>query len=83
MALGIVEAFESGEHVHIAVNVPNQGAIDCMRPTDVVEISCDVDRSGIHPIKIGQVSEQQELLMRNVKQYERLAAQAILTRSKT
>lgn len=82
VALGIVEAFESGDNVHIAVNVPNQGSIDCMRPTDVVEISCDVDRTGIHPIKIGKVAEPQELLMRNVKQYELLAAEAILTRSK-
>ncbi len=82
VALGIVEAFEAGEKVHIAVNVPNNGAIACMRDTDVVEVSCDVDREGIHPLPIGDVQEPQELLMRSVKQYERLAAEAILTRSK-
>ncbi len=82
VALGIVEAFESGENVHIAVNVPNQGAIACMRDSDVVEISCDVDRDGIHPVQIGNVPEPQELLMRAVKQYERLASEAILTRSR-
>jgi 6-phospho-beta-glucosidase len=82
VALGIVEAFESGIPVHMAMNVPNQGAIDCMRPGDVVEISCDVDREGIHPVKIGQIPEQQELLMRSVKQYERLAVESILTKSR-
>jgi len=82
VALGIVEAFESGENVHIAVNVPNNGAIACMRDSDVVEISCDVDSKGIHPIQIGKVPEQQELLMRSVKQYERLASEAILTQSR-
>lgn len=82
VALGIVEAFESGENVHIAVNVPNQGAIACMRDSDVVEISCDVDQDGIHPVQIGNVPEPQELLMRTVKQYERLASEAILTRSR-
>ncbi|NPV87304.1 MAG: 6-phospho-beta-glucosidase [Anaerolineae bacterium] len=82
VALRIVEAFESGENVHIAVNVPNNGAIACMRNEDVVEISCDVDKEGIHPLQIGKVPEAQELLMRSVKQYERLASEAILTRSR-
>jgi 6-phospho-beta-glucosidase len=83
VALGIVEAFEADEKVHIALNVPNKGAIDCMRSTDVVEISCDVDKKGIHPIQIGKVGEPQELLMRSVKQYERLAVDAILTKSRS
>ena len=82
VALGIVEAFESGIPVHMAMNIPNQGAIDCMRTSDVVEVSCDVDRNGIHPLPIGQIPEPQELLMRTVKQYERLAVEAILTRSR-
>jgi len=83
VALGIVEAIEANEKVHIALNVPNEGAINCMRSTDVVEISCDVDRNGIHPIQIGEVGEPQELLMRSVKQYERLAVDAILTKSRS
>lgn len=82
VALGIVEAFESGIPVHMAMNIPNQGSIDCMRPGDVVEISCDVDKQGIHPVKIGSIPKSQELLMRSVKQYERLAVEAILTRSR-
>lgn len=83
VALGIVEAFESDLPVHMALNVPNAGAIHCMRPGDVVEVSCDIDRQGIHPLPIGAIPESQELLMRSVKQYERLAVQAILRRDRS
>ncbi|NDJ75425.1 MAG: 6-phospho-beta-glucosidase [Chloroflexi bacterium] len=82
VALDIIEAFESQEPVHIALNVPNAGAIACMRPDDVVEVSCIVDRHGIHPLPVGAVPESQELLMRTVKHYERLTVEAIRTHSR-
>jgi 6-phospho-beta-glucosidase len=41
-----------------------------------------VDRDGVHPLKIGAIPEPQELLMRSVKQYERLTVEAALTRSR-
>jgi len=53
-----------------------------MKPDDVVEVSCTVDADGPHPIHIGDVPEGQYLLMRDVKRYERLAAQSILQRSR-
>lgn len=80
VALDIIEAMETGQPARIGLNVPNQGAIDCMQPADVVEVSCTVDRQGVRPVSIGAVPEPQELLMRTVKQYERLAVAAILTR---
>lgn len=80
VALDIIEAFESQQPLHIALNVPNAGAVACMRPDDVVEVSCIVDRFGIHPLPIGQVPESQELLMRCVKHYERLTVEAVRTR---
>jgi 6-phospho-beta-glucosidase len=49
-----------------------------MRPDDVVEVSCTVDREGVHPHPIGAIPEPQELLMRTVKLYERMAIEAIL-----
>jgi 6-phospho-beta-glucosidase len=82
VALDLIEAFETGEPVHIALNVPNRGAIDCILPGDVVEVSCVVDRNGIHPQPIGVVPEPQELLMRAVKLYERRTVEAILDRSR-
>lgn len=82
VALDIIEALETGQPCQIGLNVPNQDAIACMQPADVVEVSCIVDRSGIKPVSIGDVPEHQELLMRTVKQYERLAVEAILKRSR-
>jgi 6-phospho-beta-glucosidase len=82
VALSVIEGLETGEPVHTALNVPNQGAITCMRADDVVEVSCLIDHSGVHPRPIGPVPEPQELLMRTVKLYERLAVEAILNRSR-
>lgn len=83
VALDIIEALETGEPLYSALNVPNAGAISCMRPDDVVEVSCVVDPAGARPLPIGAVPEHQELLMRAVKHYERLAVEAILNRSRS
>ncbi len=82
VALDIIQAFETHEPLHIALNVPNAGAIACMQPDDVVEVSCIVDRHGIHPLPIGEVPERQGILMRGVKQYERLTVEAVQTHSR-
>jgi 6-phospho-beta-glucosidase len=82
VALDIIEGLEGDEPVYVALNVPNRGAITCMGPGDVVEVSCRVDRSGVNTLPIGTVPEHQELLMRSVKQYEKLTVQAIRDRSR-
>jgi 6-phospho-beta-glucosidase len=82
VALSVIEGLETGRPVHTALNVPNNGAIACMRPDDVVEVSCKVDAAGAHSLPIGTIPEPQELLMRTVKLYERLAIGAILSRSR-
>jgi 6-phospho-beta-glucosidase len=75
-------AITQDKPLRIGLNVANQGAIHGLRDDDVVEITCNVDASGIHPISIGEVPESQYLLMRTVKQYERLAVQAVLERDR-
>ena len=82
MALGIIEALETGEPLYTALNVPNEGAIEGMWPGDVVEVSCVIDRDGVRPLPIGAIPEPQELLMRQVKLYERLTVEAISRRSR-
>lgn len=69
--------------LRIALNVPNNGAINGFAPDDVVEVTCNVDGRGVRPIAIGDVPEGQYLLMRAVKRYERLAVEAILQRDRT
>ena len=82
VALGIIEALETGEPLYTALNVPNAGAIDGMRADDVVEVSCVIDRDGVRPLPIGAIPEPQEQLMRQVKLYERLTVEAIAKRSR-
>ncbi|GAB4189124.1 MAG: glycosyl hydrolase [Roseiflexaceae bacterium] len=82
VALGIIEALETGEPLHTALNVANQGAIAGLHDDDVVEVSCRVDAAGVRPLPIIGVPEPQELLMRAVKLYERLTVAAVFQRSR-
>ena len=82
VALDLIEAFGSGVPTHTAVNVPNGSAITGMAADDVVEVSCVVDGSGVTPLAIGAIPEPQLLLMKSVKLYERLTAEAIAQRSR-
>ena len=82
VALDLIEAFSSGVPAHTAVNVPNGPAITGMAADDVVEVSCVVDGSGVTPVPIGAIPESELLLMKSVKLYERLTAEAIARRSR-
>ena len=82
VALGCVEAIERNEPHYTGLNVPNNGAIAGLEDDDVVEVSCWIDASGVKPVYVGDIPESQYLLMRDVKQYERLAARAILSQDR-
>lgn len=82
VALSIVEALEHGGPLYTALNVANGHAITGMAEDDVVEVSCRVDSSGVHPLPIGDIPVFQLNLMRTVKLYERLTVRAIRERSR-
>jgi 6-phospho-beta-glucosidase len=82
VALGCVEAIHNNTRHYTGLNVPNQGAIQGMADDDVVEVGCWIDAAGIRPAYVGAIPDHQLRLMQTVKLYERLAAQAILTRSR-
>lgn len=81
VALDFIEALTTGKEAEIILSVPNNGAISGLRDDDVVEITCRVDSNGVQPVKVGDIPELQLSLVRQVKLYERLAAQAIKDRS--
>ncbi len=83
VALDIISALETGESLYTALNVPNQGAIDGMQSDDVVEVSCVVSGGKVAPLRIGTVPTPEASLIARVKTYERLAVEAILTRSRS
>ena len=67
--------------IDLALCVPNQGAIDGLDNDDVVEVTCMVDKSGAHPIRIGSMPEDEYLLTRTIKRYEKLTVAAVRERS--
>ncbi len=82
VALDIITALESGRPLETALNVPNQGAIQGILADDVVEVSCRIADGKISPLPIGSIPRQASSLMEAVKNYERLAVEAILARSR-
>ncbi len=77
VALSVINALVNGGSLHIALNVPNHGAIHGMAMDDVVEVSCRVDANGVQPLQVGEISPAQLNLMRTIKLYERLTVAAI------
>ena len=61
--------------------VPNNGAIDGLLDTDIVEITCDIQNGEAVPHKFSSVDAQNLELIRRVKNYERLASLAIRKKS--
>lgn len=78
VALSLMEALGGNGRIRTGLNVVNSGAIDDLEPSDVVEVSCHVDKNGIVPVPIGRLPDEPSYLIRSVKHYERLAARAIL-----
>ena len=81
MTLDIITALQMGNTLNTTLNVPNQGAIAGMAADDIVEVSTRISGNEICPIHIGSIPSQPANLMQTVKQYERLAVDAILNRS--
>lgn len=82
VALKFIEIAISGKTDSMILCVPNNGAIDGLLDSDVVEITCDIDKNGAVPHRFGKVDEQNLELIRRVKNYERLASEAIRTKSR-
>lgn len=81
VAFNYIESVVTGKPIDLALCVPNRGAIDGMGDDDVVEITCIVDASGAHPVPIGSIPEDDYLLMRSIKRFEKLTVAAVKERS--
>lgn len=81
VAFNYIESVVTGKPIDLALCVPNRGAIAGMGEDDVVEVTCMVDASGAHPVPIGSIPEDEYLLMRNIKRFEKLTVAAVKERS--
>ena len=81
VALKYISARMTGQESEMILCVPNQGAIPGLLDTDVVEITCSLKDGQYIPRKVEHPGELQMELIRRVKIYERLASEALRTRS--
>lgn len=81
VALKYIRSKLSGKDSEMILCVPNNGAIPGLLNTDVVEVTCDLKDGEMIPHKVPNPGELQMELIRRVKIYERLASEAIRTRS--
>lgn len=81
VALKYIEICNSDKTGSMILCTPNNGAISGLKDNDVVEITCDVSKNGVVPHYFGEVDEQNLEIIRRVKIYERLASEAIRTKS--
>lgn len=82
VALKYIENAQSGKTGTMIMCIPNEGAIEGLLDSDVVEITCDVNAESCTAHKMGKVDEQNLELIRRVKIYERLSSKAIREKSK-
>ena len=82
VALDFIRAKEQGKTVQMVMSIPNDGAISFLKDSDVCELSCTVDKNGVHPHKAQNIPEMQKNLILTVKQYENLTVEAIIKKDK-
>jgi 6-phospho-beta-glucosidase len=76
VATAVMAAAVQRRKIPLILNVPNRGAIRCLRDDDVVEVTCLADEHGAHPIAQGDLPEPAAALIGQVKLYERLTVTA-------
>lgn len=82
VALTFIRALATGRPVNMVLSVPNEGAFPCLKPEDVAELSCTVDKDGVHPHHFEDIPEMHALLIQSVKLYENLTVRAILEKNR-
>ncbi len=79
-----IDSVQNNKGIDLAISVPNQGAIPGMAHSDVVEVTCTIDRRGAVPMTFTQeeVKPSNLALMQTIKRYEKLTVEAVRTKSK-
>lgn len=75
----IIHSLETGQPRVVYGNVPNDGLIDNLPTTAIVEVPCLVDKSGLQPTKIGNLPPHLAALMQTNINVQALTVEAILT----
>lgn len=81
IAVDVMRAIGRNLPATFPVNVANNGAIPDLGLHDAVEVPCVLDANGARPLAAGSVPAAVRPLLLQVKEYERLTAQAALESS--
>lgn len=80
--LDCIEGLQSEDGRYLVLSVENQGSIESLAPEDVIEVTCKVSKAGIQPVHIGKLPEHCELLIHNIKYYEKMTVEAVREKSR-
>ncbi|MEN9938014.1 MAG: hypothetical protein RLZZ387_4593 [Chloroflexota bacterium] len=72
----------NSDYIEEAVNIPNAGYLPDLPDWIAVEVPAQVDKSGVHGLKLGQLPRGFAGLLRNQVAAHDLTAEAVLTKSK-
>lgn len=78
VAVSVMASLMGGREREMVVNVLNGGAIEGLTDDAAVEVTCQVDREGAHPLQIGSMDLPVRGLIQQVKAYEQLTIQAAI-----
>lgn len=81
VAFNYIDAVQNGTATDLAINVPNRGTLPFLADDDIVEVSCAITAAGAVPVKMAAIPPRNELLIRQIKQYEKQAVAAIRDKS--
>jgi len=82
IALAVIRAIDRDSGKIIACDVANEGTLPELEDEDVIEVPSEVDARGARPLPVAPIPAGVRGLILEVKNYERLAIDAALTRSK-
>lgn len=82
VALNFIDIERSGKKGSMILTVPNGGAVDFLKDTDTVEVTCDITAEGVTPHRFDSVPDNQKELILRVKYYERVGAEAIIEKNR-
>ena len=85
VALRFIDIIRSGKDGEMIFCTKNKGAISFLESDDIVEITCNVNASGVIPKNFtdADIDSYAAELIRRMKHYERTAAKAILNKDKS
>ncbi len=78
-AVDLIASLHDGRGDVQVVDVRNDGALPDLPADAVVEIPSRIDGDGAHPLPLSPLGQAEQALLREVKAYERLAAEAART----